>query len=147
MQLVFWKFLQLFCMSVSFLGGMTMAETIQILLEFEYKQVRVELEDNKASREFMAQLPLNLEFSDYAGKEKVAHLQQSLSVRNTSGYDPQIGDFFYFAPWGNIGIFYAKQPPYNGLVYLGKLSNAKDLQSLKSLKANFRVKITRQEAQ
>ena len=147
MQLVFWKFLQLFCMSVSFLGGMTMAETMQILLEFEGKQVRVELEDNKASREFMAQIPLNLEFSDYAGKEKVAHLQQSLSVRNTSGYDPQIGDFFYFASWGNIGIFYAKQPPYNGLVYLGKLSNAKDLQSLQSLKANFRVKITRQEAQ
>ena len=47
MQLVFWKFLQLFCMSVSFLGGMTMAETMQIL----------------------AQLPLNLEFSDYAGKD------------------------------------------------------------------------------
>ena len=69
MQLVFWKFLQLFCISVSFLGGMTMAETMQILLEFEDKQVRVELEDNKASREFMAQLPLNLEFSDYAGKD------------------------------------------------------------------------------
>ena len=46
-----------------------MAETMQILLEFEGKQVRVELEDNKASREFMAQLPLNLEFSDYAGKD------------------------------------------------------------------------------
>ena len=30
----------------------------------------IELEDNAASREFVAQLPLSLEFSDYVGKEK-----------------------------------------------------------------------------
>lgn len=47
-----------------------MAQTMQIQLEFEGKYVKVELEDNAASREFVAQLPLSLEFSDYVGREK-----------------------------------------------------------------------------
>ena len=66
-------------------------------------------------------------------------------MRNTSGYDPQIGDFFYFAPWGNIGIFYAKQPPYNGLVYLGKVLESKSgkngAEILKNIKKNFMIRI------
>ena len=120
-----------------------MAQTMQIQLEFEGKYVKVELEDNTASREFVAQLPLSLEFSDYVGKEKIAHLPKPLSVKNTAGYDPQIGDLFYFAPWGNIGIFYAKQPPYNGLVYLGKVLDSKSLEILKSQKKNFKVAISK----
>lgn len=106
-------------------------------------KIQVELDGNQASKEFLAQLPLELEFSDYANKEKIAHLPKALTVKNTPDYDPQIGDLFYFSPWGNIGIFYGKQPPYNGLVYLGKLVNAKDLQSLRSIKGNFKLKITR----
>ena len=117
---------------------------MQIQLEFEGKYVKVELEDNAASREFVAQLPLSLEFSDYVGKEKIAHLPKPLSVKNTAGYNPQIGDLFYFAPWGNIGIFYAKQHPYNGLVYLGKVLDSKSLEILKSQKKNFKVVISKQ---
>ena len=121
-----------------------MAQTMQIQLEFEGKYVKWELEDNEASSEFVAQLPLSLEFSDYVGKEKIAHLPKPLSVKNTAGYNPQIGDLFYFAPWGNIGIFYAKQPPYNGLVYLGKVLDSKSLEILKSQKKKFQG-VTRQE--
>ena len=129
---------------ILFLGSVVMAQTMQIQLEFEGKYVKVGLEDNAASREFVAQLPLSLEFSDYVGKEKIAHLPKPLSVKNTAGYDPQIGDLFYFAPWGNIGIFYAKQPPYNGLVYLGKVLDSKSLEILKSQKKNFKVVLSKQ---
>lgn len=55
---------------ILFLGSVVMAQTMQIQLEFEGKYVKVELEDNAASREFVAQLPLSLEFSDYVGREK-----------------------------------------------------------------------------
>lgn len=111
-----------------------MAQSIQIKLEIQGESINVELEDNEASREFLKQLPLSLEFSDYVGKEKIAHLPKPLSVKNTAGYDPQIGDLFYFSPWGNVGIFYAKQAPYNGLVYLGKVLDSKSLEILKSQK-------------
>lgn len=121
-----------------------MAQSIQIKLEIQGESINVELEDNEASREFLKQLPLSLEFIDYVGKEKIAHLPKPLSVKNTAGYDPQIGDLFYFAPWGNIGIFYAKQPPYNGLVYLGKVLDSKSLEILKSQKKNFKVVLSKQ---
>lgn len=63
------NFLKVFLIGVSFLGGMAMAEEIKIILELESESIKVALENNVASREFVAQLPLELEFSDYVGKE------------------------------------------------------------------------------
>lgn len=131
--------------------GKTMGENIKKMkLEMKYNGARfaVLLEDNPASRELIAQLPLELEFSDYAQKEKIAHLPKPISVKNTPNYNPQIGDVFYFAPWGNIGIFYDKQPPFNGLVYLGKIlhtNNSDDIETLKNIKGNFVMRLDTQE--
>lgn len=69
-------------------------------------KIQVELDGNQASKEFLAQLPLELEFSDYANKEKIAHLPKALTVKNTPDYDPQIGDLFYFSPWGEYRLLW-----------------------------------------
>ena len=97
------------------------------------------LENNAAARDFYALLPLRLSFSDYVGKEKIAKLDKSLSPQERGEYDPQSGDFFYFAPWGNVGIFYAKQPPYKGLVKLGAPKAEKEsfIAHLKAQKQDF----------
>ena len=103
----------------------------------------IELEDNPATRDFYAQLPLNLEFSDYVGKEKISNaLPKPLNTSGLNGYEPQIGDLFYFAPWGNLGIFYAKQPFHSGLVRLGRV-DAQTLTTLKSQKRNFVIRFTK----
>lgn len=76
---------------------------------------KVKLENNSATRDFYALLPLRLTFSDYVGKEKISpKLPKRLNTSGLSGYTPQIGDLFYFSPWGNLGIFYEKQPFYSG---------------------------------
>lgn len=108
-------------------------------------QVRtiIELEDNPATRDFYAQLPLNLEFSDYVGKEKISNaLPKPLNTSGLNGYEPQIGDLFYFTPWGNLGIFYAKQPFHSGLVRFGRI-DTQTLTKLKSQKRNFIIRFTR----
>lgn len=108
-------------------------------------QVRtiIELEDNPATRDFYAQLPLTLEFSDYVGKEKISNaLPKPLNTSGLNGYDPQIGDLFYFTPWGNLGIFYAKQPFHSGLVRFGRI-DTQTLTKLKSQKRNFIIRFTR----
>lgn len=108
-------------------------------------QVRtiIELEDNPATRDFYAQLPLNLEFSDYVGKEKISNaLPKPLNTSGLNGYDPQIGDLFYFTPWGNLGIFYAKQPFHSGLVRFGRI-DTQTLTKLKSQKRNFVIRFTK----
>lgn len=108
-------------------------------------QVRtiIELEDNPATRDFYAQLPLTLEFSDYVGKEKVSNaLPKPLNTSGLNGYDPQVGDLFYFSPWGNLGIFYAKQPFHSGLVRFGSV-DTQTLTKLKSQKRNFIIRFTK----
>ncbi|EKH2682345.1 hypothetical protein O7A81_001719, partial [Campylobacter coli] len=90
-------------------------------------------------RQFYNTLPLELEFSDFIGKEKIAHLPKALNAKGSSAYKPQIGDFFYYVPWGNIGIFYELQNANEDLVFLGKIQG--NLELLKMQKGDFKVKI------
>lgn len=114
---------------------------MEIKFSFDGNAFLIVLDDNVAAREFYAMLPLEFEMSDYVGKEKIAHLDKRLSLENMQGYEPQIGDFFYFSPWGNIGIFYEKQPPYTGLIKLGVIKEPKEdlIKRLRDKKQNFKA--------
>ncbi|TCP90082.1 cyclophilin-like protein [Cricetibacter osteomyelitidis] len=79
------------------------------------------LADNRAAQDFYQMLPLELELSDYAGAEKIAYLPQKLNVSQApSGVAANIGDINYYAPWGNLAIFYHPHGKAQGLVHLGK---------------------------
>ncbi|EMS7836828.1 hypothetical protein V7P22_001130 [Campylobacter coli] len=114
-------------------------DLMQIKLLFNGKELLVNLEQNEASRQFYNTLPLELEFSDFIGKEKIAHLPKALNAKGNSTYKPQIGDLFYYVPWGNIGIFYELQNANEDLVFLGKIQG--NLEFLKIQKDDFKVRI------
>ncbi|HEB7545662.1 cyclophilin-like fold protein [Campylobacter coli] len=132
------KILILCLMCLNFLLG----EEMQIKLLFNGKKLLVNLEQNEASRQFYNILPLELEFSDFIGKEKIAHLPKVLNAKGSSAYKPQIGDLFYYVPWGNIGIFYELQNANEDLVFLGKVQG--NLEALKAQKSDFKVKIIKE---
>jgi len=78
------------------------------------------MENNAASRDFLAFLPITLDLKDYNRTEKVSSLPSKLSTEGTpSGYDPDVGDICLYAPWGNICIFYRDFAYAGGLVKLG----------------------------
>jgi hypothetical protein len=78
------------------------------------------LDDTPAGRDFAALLPLELTLSDYNATEKVAGLPRKLDTRDApASYTPITGDVTYFAPWGNLAIFYKPFRTSNGLVRLG----------------------------
>jgi len=82
--------------------------------------LRVALHDNPTSRDLLAQLPLTLDLSDYAGTEKIATLPRKLSTRGApEGCDPDVGTLAYYAPWGNLAFFYKDFGYSLGLVALG----------------------------
>ena len=91
-------------------------KTMRLQMQIENQEFVFVMEDNAAARDLWNLLPLELRFSDYVGKEKIASLPKKLSGQESGDYDPQSGDFFYFAPWGKVGLYYAKQPPYPGLI-------------------------------
>ena len=78
------------------------------------------LDDTPAGRDFAALLPLELSLSDYHATEKVADLPRKLDTADApASYTPEAGDITYYAPWGNLAIFYKPFRSSRGLVRLG----------------------------
>lgn len=68
-------------------------------------------------------------------------LPRKLTTEGTlSGYTPQIGDFAYYAPWGNLSIFYKEFRYSNSLVKLGTFEGD-GIDKIKNLNGNFTIKI------
>ena len=106
------------------------------------EEVFVKLEDNQASRDFLEMLPLTLTFEDFNSTEKIATLPNELSTEGQpSGYTPEIGDFAYYAPWGNISVFYKDFRYSNYLYKLGTLESGADILGNKN--EDFEVTIER----
>lgn len=99
------------------------------------------LEDNDAARDFAALLPIELTLSDYNRTEKVADLPRRLSTAGApDGVDPTVGDIAYFAPWGNLAIFYRDFGYSRGLVRLGRLEGgAERLMTLEAARARIEI--------
>lgn len=86
-------------------------------------QLTAELTDTPSARDFLALLPLTLVLKDYASTEKIADLPQKLSTRAApAGFDPSAGDITYYAPWGNLAIFYRDFSYSHGLIPLGRIT-------------------------
>jgi hypothetical protein len=93
------------------------ANVMKIRLAVNGKTVDATLDDNAAARDFLSLLPLKLRLRDYASTEKIADLPKKLSTSGApAGYAPQPGDFAYYAPWGNLSIFYRNFNYSSGLV-------------------------------
>lgn len=92
------------------------------------KIISAVLENNSTVRDLISMLPLEVELKDYAGTEKITYLPGKLSVKDApSGCDPSIGDITYYAPWGNIAIFYKDFGYAEGLIKLGKITGGIEL--------------------
>lgn len=95
-------------------------QKIELVLEDE--TLTATLNDSRAARDFRVLLPLTLELKDYARTEKVSDLPERLSTEgDPSGSKASAGDIAYYAPWGNLAIFYKDFRYSDGLVILGKI--------------------------
>jgi hypothetical protein len=100
--------------------------------------VSASLYDNAASRDLLKLLPLQLTLEDYASAEKIAYLPRKLDTAGAAaGFKPSRGDITYYAPWGNLAIFYRDQPFASGLVSLGRIESG-----IETLKVGGKLKVT-----
>ena len=97
---------------------------VKIRLLTEDTVLTATLVDNAATRDFVSLLPLDLTLRDHASTEKVSDLPSRLATRGTpDGVDPEIGDIAYYAPWGNLAIYYRDFGYSKGLVKLGRIDS------------------------
>jgi hypothetical protein len=110
--------------SVLNIATVSEAQTMKIRLKVGDAVLTATLIDSATVRDFVSLLPLTLTLKDYAGTEKVSDLPKRLSTEGApSGSDPSVGDITYYAPWGNLAIFYRDFGYSSGLVILGKIDS------------------------
>ena len=86
------------------------------------------LENNAAARDFLAMLPITLKLDDYNATEKIAYLPRKLTTQDApDGITPVVGDITYYAPWGNVALFYRDFGYSSGLIRLGRFDAGADL--------------------
>lgn len=96
---------------------------VNIRITVNNRELSATLVDNAAAREFYALLPLTLTLTDYASTEKVSDLPKRLSKQGApEGYAAVVGDITYYAPWGNLAIFYRDFEYARGLIKLGHIT-------------------------
>ena len=113
-------------------------DSMKIRLKVGDTVLTATLIDSATTRDFISLLPLTLTLKDYAGTEKISDLPKRLSAESApSGSDPSVGDITYYAPWGNLAIFYRDFGYSSGLVILGKIDSG-----TKALNVPGSVKVT-----
>lgn len=123
-------------------GAARKVTDMRIRIQLEGRSVTATLDDSEAARDFLSLLPLTLTLSDYNSTEKVSDLPRKLSTKGApAGVDPDIGDIAYYAPWGNLAIFYRDFGYSAGLVKLGRLDS-----DVEALSARGPVRVTIEHA-
>jgi hypothetical protein len=105
---------------------------VRIRLDVDGTVMAAALEDTAVARDFAALLPLELSLDDYASTEKIADLPRKLSLAGApAGTNAHAGDISYYAPWGNLALFYRNSGHARGLVRLGRLDDPGGMDALR----------------
>ncbi|MDR1615108.1 MAG: hypothetical protein LBS26_06025, partial [Campylobacteraceae bacterium] len=103
-------------------------ELVKIKITIDGRELTASLINGAAARDFISLLPLTLVLEDYNRTEKISALPKKLSTSGEpSGYDPSIGDIAFYAPWGNLCIYYRDFGYSNSLVFLGKIDGGMEV--------------------
>ena len=102
-----------------------------------------QLADNPTARDLIDQLPLTLRFRDFNRVEKIAKLPGPLTMEGVpAGDDPEINDIGYYAPSGDLVLYYGDVGYWNGIVRIGRL-DAQDISLIERQSDGFELTIDR----
>lgn len=93
---------------------------MQIIIRADGKSITYALNDSQAARDLYAQLPLDIEVEEYGGIEKIFYPPKKLDTSGTPLVQAaQPGTLAYYAPWGDVVLFYGSFGSASGLYELG----------------------------
>lgn len=84
-----------------------------------------ELNDSIASEELYNQLPLEVNVENFSDNEKTFY-PEKLNVSNTPLADAKKGTLCYYAPWGDVVMFYKDYGKGSSLYELGECISGED---------------------
>jgi hypothetical protein len=104
---------------------------VTIRLTIDDRRVEATLNDSATARDLATLLPLILDMEDFHQSEQIAYPPRKLDTSGAlDAATPKAGDLAYYAPWGNLALFYRDGQHSPGLVILGRLNHRADTERL-----------------
>jgi len=94
-------------------------KAMQISVKANGKTTVFELNNSPAASDLYAQLPLSIKVENYSNNEKIFYPPEKLNTSDTPQADAQAGTLAYYAPWGDVVMFYGRFGSAAGLFELG----------------------------
>lgn len=91
----------------------------QIRVQFGENTVIYELNDSTAAASLYQQLPITLEVEDFSTNEKIFYPAQTLDTTDAPLAEGGAGTLAYYAPWGDVVMFYGDYHSNPALFELG----------------------------
>lgn len=79
---------------------------MQMVVEYNGNTIAFELNDSQAARELYDQLPLTVEIEDFSTNEKIFYPPEDLDTTDAPQASGGAGTLAYYAPWGDVVLFY-----------------------------------------
>lgn len=95
-------------------------ESTQVAVTCGDLQVVYELNDSPAAQSLLSQLPLTVAVEDFSTNEKVFYPPQELDTTDTPLAEGGAGTLAYYAPWGDVVLFYDSFSANGSLYELGE---------------------------
>ncbi|WP_079318117.1 cyclophilin-like fold protein [Microbispora sp. GKU 823] len=96
---------------------------MNIRVTLDGQSVAATLNGSPAARDLASLLPLTLDLEDFHGTERIGYPPRKLTTDGAP--EPaaaKAGDIAYFAPWGNLALFYRDGPSASAdLLILGHI--------------------------
>ncbi len=90
-----------------------------------------QLNDSQAAKDLYNQLPLKIEVENYSNNEKIFYPPKKLATGNTPPANAKTGTLAYYAPWGDVVMFYKDFGTASGLYELGNaISGIKNIEKM-----------------
>lgn len=83
------------------------------------------LNQSQAAKDLWNQLPLTIGVENYGSSEKIFY-PKMLRTENTPAADARAGTLAYYAPWGDVVMFYRDFGSAGGLYQLGEAESGRD---------------------
>ncbi|MFX1570911.1 MAG: cyclophilin-like fold protein [Promethearchaeota archaeon] len=110
----------------------------QINVQTNSNTIVYELNNSLAARDLFEQLPLTIIIENYGNNEKIFYPPKKLNTTGTPLANAQFGTLAYYAPWGDVVMFYDNFGTANGLYELGNVISGGE--HIKNMSGTIRIK-------
>ena len=106
-------------------------EAMQIRITTDEVEIVYQLNDSQAAKDLYAQLPMSVAVENFSNNEKIFYPATALDTSNAPMAQGGAGVLAYYAPWGDVVLFYDRFGTNESLYELGyAISGAEEISRL-----------------